>query len=101
MKEVSKSSSLQAKWYKEDLWNMAMDKGDKEKANKILEATTIEEMDSIWYSNPKVDNFKKKKQNAKIKKVIGVILLILGTLAIIGAIFFLYKAFSLLLFHLL
>ena len=94
MKEVSKSSSLQAKWYKEDLWNMAMDKGDKEKANKILEATTIEEMDSIWYSNPKVDNFKKKKQNAKIKKVIGVILLILGTLAIIGAIFFLYKAFK-------
>ena len=92
MKKVSKSSSLQAKWYKEDLWNMAMDKGDKEKANKILEATTIEEMDSIWYSNPKVDNFKKKKQNAKIKKAIGIILLILATLAIIGAIFFIYKA---------
>ena len=28
----NKSSSLQAKFYKEGLWNMAMDKGDKEKA---------------------------------------------------------------------
>ena len=36
--------------------------------------------------------FKERKKNAKIKKAIGIILLILATLAIISAIFFLYKA---------
>ena len=38
------------------------------------------------------ETFKERKKNAKIKKAIGIILLILATLAIIGAIFFIYKA---------
>lgn len=41
-----------------------------------------------------IEDFKKKKKNAKIKKAIGIILLILAILAIIGAVFFLYKAFK-------
>lgn len=45
-------------------------------------------------TNNDVAKFKQKKKNAEIKKIIGIILLILATLAIIGAIFFLYKAFK-------
>ena len=45
-------------------------------------------------TNNGTETFKERKKNAKIKKAIGIILLILATLAIIGAIFFLYKAFK-------
>ena len=76
---------------------------EKEKAfyekNKIMATAKLQKTqqntditNDINNTSNGAETFKERKKNAKIKKAIGIILLILATLAIIGAIFFLYKA---------